>query len=235
MNNRLLLVQDDPSIGAMLAACLRHEGYAIDVFASNDEGLETAILDGSDVIILDVTLPHKQGFEICAWLRRKGIRKPVLMLTARCNPCDVLTGLRLGADDCLTKPFDMVELMARLEALERRAQSGPAGAPAACFRLGEVQVDLLKKMVTRGGSPVLLSSREFALLEFFITHPGVVWSRDELLQRVWRFHRLPYTRTVDVHISQLRQKLEWDANVGSYIVTVPCEGYRFEFPHGQAD
>jgi two-component system alkaline phosphatase synthesis response regulator PhoP len=223
---RLLLIEDDTNLASMLAARLRHEGYDIEVCASGGQGLDRAGAEESDIIILDVMLPDKTGFEVCTALRSRGVRKPVLMLTARGEVDDRVTGLRLGADDYLTKPFDVAELIARLEALGRRS-TGHGEGPAARFRFRDIEVDFVARKVTRGVAPVHLSGRELALLEFFILHPNVVWSRDELLRRVWGYHRLPYTRTVDLHVAQLRQKLEEDPKDARYFMTVHGEGYRF--------
>jgi two-component system alkaline phosphatase synthesis response regulator PhoP len=227
MKSRLLLIEDDLNSATMLAARLRHEGYGVEVSGTGSDGLARAIEGDADIVILDVMLPDRNGFEVCAALRNRGVRKPVLMLTARGEVEDRVTGLRIGADDYLTKPFEVVELVARLEALERRLRQD---AIASSYRFGSVSVDLVAKTVTRAGAPVHFSGREFALLEFLVTHPDVVWSRDELLKRVWGYHRLPYTRTVDLHVAQLRQKLEDDPKEARYIVTVHGEGYRFVRP-----
>lgn len=227
MKARLLLVEDDTNLVTVLAARLSHEGYQTEVCFTGSQAVDRASTDESDMIILDVMLPDKSGFEVCAALRSRGIRKPILMLTARGEVDDRVTGLRLGADDYLTKPFEVAELIARLEALDRRMNANLETPPAATFSFANIVVDLVARTVVRGGSPIHLSAREFALLEFLILHPEVVWSRDELLRRVWRYHRLPYTRTVDLHVAQLRQKLEEDPKSARYLVTVHGEGYRF--------
>src|SRR5262249_8787193 len=195
MKSRLLLVEDDTSLAAMLAARLREEGYQVEVCLTGAQAMDRASTDESDMIILDVTLPDKSGFEVCSALRSRGIRKPLLMLNARSEVDDRVAGLRLGADDCLTKPFDVAELIARLEALQRRAGANVASAPIATLSFADIVVDLVGRTVVRGASPVHLSGLEFALLKFLILHPEVVWSRDELLRRVWRCSPNPPPRT----------------------------------------
>jgi DNA-binding response OmpR family regulator len=230
MKSRLLLVDDDTDLVTVLAARLRHEGYQVEVCLTGSQALDRASTDDSDMIILDVMLPDKSGLEVCAALRSRGIRKPILMLSARSEVDDRVAGLRMGADDYLTKPFEVVELIARLEALDRRVRANVESAPIATFSFADIVVDLVRRTVVRGASPVHLSGLEFALLKFLILHPEVVWSRDELLRRVWRYHRMPYTRTVDQHVAQLRQKIEDDPKSARYLLTVHGAGYRFTYP-----
>src|SRR5262249_16697745 len=160
--------------------------YEVEVCVNGTQAIDRASTDESDMIVLDVTLPDKSGFEVCSALRSRGIRKPLLMLNTRREVDERVASLRLGADDCLTKPFEGPELTARLEALERRAGANVPSAPIATLSFADIVVDLVGRIVVRGASPVHLSVLEFALLEFLILHPEVVWSRDELLRRVWR-------------------------------------------------
>jgi two-component system alkaline phosphatase synthesis response regulator PhoP len=172
-------------------------------------------------------LPRRSGFTVCQDIRKAGVITPVLMLTARGQTQDKVMGLKLGADDYVTKPFDMLELMARIEALLRRAPSSPA-IQADSYQFGSVVVDLRGTSVQRGGQPVNLSAREFQLLRYFIVHPGATLSRDELLREVWGYSAEVFTRTVDMHVASLRQKLENDPRQPRYILTVQGLGYKFK-------
>ena len=178
-------------------------------------------------------LPGRSGFDVCRDLRRQGVEVPVLMLTARTQIVDRVVGLKLGADDYLTKPFDMMELVARVEALLRRARApagggGPGGAGAGgTYAFGDVRVDFRRAEVFRDGRPVDLSAMEFKLLAYFIEQRGALLSRDELLDKVWGYEATPQTRTVDVHVAALRQKLEPVPSHPRYITTVHGLGYRF--------
>src|SRR5207237_1880160 len=188
------------------------------------EGLERAASHAYDLIVLDVMLPRMNGFDLCREARRRGVEAPILMLTARGQVVDKVVGLKLGADDYLTKPFEMPELMARLEALLRRR--GPqAGGDA--YRFGDVVVDFRRAEVTRAGKPVDLSAREFKLLRHFIEHRGATISRDELLSEVWGYDEMPLTRTVDVHVAGLRQKIEANPKNPEYVLTIHGLGYKF--------
>ena len=220
---RILLVDDEPGLRRTLSDRLRKEGYAVDTAANGDIALEMARKGHYDVIILDLNLPAKDGLQVCQELRREGQNVAVLMLTARDSMADKITGLKTGADDYMTKPFESAELLARIEALLRRIR---AGGDELAF--GDVVVRTRAGQVLRGGRPVRLSAQEFKLLVHLARHPGVVLSRDELLDAVWGYQATPETRTVDVHVSWLRQKLEPDPHNPRYIVTVYGLGYRFE-------
>jgi two-component system, OmpR family, alkaline phosphatase synthesis response regulator PhoP len=222
---RILLVEDEPSLVVTLGDRLTSEGYAIEVARTGDQGLAAA-LDGSfDLIVLDVMLPGVDGFEVCREARARGVGAPILMLTARGQVVDRVVGLKLGADDYLTKPFEMVELLARIEALLRRART--AAGPAGTYGFGDVRVDFRRGDVHRGGSPVALSALEFKLLAYLIQNRGALLSRDQLLDKVWGYQAAPATRTVDVHIASLRQKLEERPSRPAFILTVHGRGYRF--------
>lgn len=222
----ILLVDDDDSLATLLGDRLRREGY--DVKSCGDVGqAEELLRDHSfDVILLDVMLPDRSGFEFCAELRDRDIQTPILMLTAMGNVMDRVTGLRIGADDYLPKPFDVPELLARIEALRRR--SGRSGrADSALFEFGDVCVNFDNQSVSRSGQSVELSRREFQMLGHLIRNRGRVVLRDELLQAVWGYRALPYTRTVDVHMWQLRRKLEADPQEPRFLRTIRGTGYLF--------
>ena len=221
----VLLVEDEPSLLLTLGDRLRAEGYRVTTAEDGEEGLEKAQEGGVDLVILDVMLPRKNGFDVCRDLRQKGLEMPVLMLTARGQVVDRVVGLKLGADDYLTKPFDMMELIARVEALLRRA-TGPR-TPTGGFAFGDVRVDFRGAEIQRDGEPVDLSALEWKLLVHLIEHRGEVLSRDELLDEVWGYNATPQTRTVDVHIASLRQKLEPVPGRPRHIVTVHGRGYKF--------
>jgi DNA-binding response OmpR family regulator len=224
---RILLVDDEPGIRRTLSDRLRKEGYAVDTAINGDLALDLARKGHYDVVILDLNLPAKDGVQVCQELRREGQNVAVLMLTARDSMADKITGLKSGADDYMTKPFESAELLARIEALLRRMR-GDAGGDELAF--GDVVIRTRAGQVLRGDRPVRLSAQEFKLLVHLARHPGVVLSRDELLDAVWGYQSTPETRTVDVHVSWLRQKLEPDPHNPRYIVTVYGLGYRFESP-----
>ena len=226
VERRILLVDDEPGLRRTLSDRLRKEGYGVDTAANGEAATEMARKSDYDLIILDLNLPAKNGLDVCRDLRREGKNVAVLMLTARDAVADKITGLKLGADDYMTKPFESAELMARIEALLRRTKGADPGPDDYTF--GDVRVRARAGQVLRAGRPVRLSAQEFKLLCHFVKHPGVVFSRDELLDAVWGYQATPETRTVDVHVSWLRQKLEADPHSPSFIVTVYGLGYRFE-------
>jgi two-component system alkaline phosphatase synthesis response regulator PhoP len=224
--HRLLLVEDEPGLVMTLTDRLTAEGYAVESTTDAAMALEAATTGVFDVILLDVMLPGASGFDICRIVRQRGIRTPILMLTARGEVVDRVVGLKLGADDYLVKPFDIAELLARVEALLRRG-STPAPLAADSFRFGNIAVDFRRAEITKAGTPVALSAREFQLLRYFIEHRGAALSRDELLNQVWGYDAMPTTRTVDVHVAWLRQKLEDNPRHPHYILTVHRLGYKF--------
>lgn len=226
MHASILFVEDEEALQLTVGDRLRSACYVVESAANGNEALEKAIVIGFDCIILDVMLPGKDGFDVCRDIRQAGLITPILMLTARRRTSDKVTGLKLGADDYLTKPFDMQELMARVEALLRRAPIRPP-AKQSEVRFADVTVDMLGTEVTRGGSKVALSAREFQLLQYFIEHPGVTVSRDDLLREVWGYRNGTFSRTVDVHVASLRQKIEADPKTPKCIVTVKKLGYKF--------
>jgi two-component system alkaline phosphatase synthesis response regulator PhoP len=225
MNENILLVEDEEALRMTLSDRLRSVGYVVDFAADGDEGLNKATGLPFDLIILDVMLPNRSGFDVCRDIRKAGLATPILLLTARDQTVDKVLGLKLGADDYVTKPFDTLELMARLEALLRRA---PGRASQSVYQVGPIRMDVRGTEVTRNGQAVYLSAREFQLLRHFMEHPGATLSRDELLQEVWGYEDGTFTRTVDVHIASLRQKLEQDPKRPELILTVPRTGYKLK-------
>ena len=226
MRANVLFVEDEEALRMTVGDRLRNEGYAVECAADGDSGFEKATQIPFDLIILDVMLPHKSGFDVCRDIRQAGLITPILMLTARGQTSDKVNGLKIGADDYVTKPFNMLELMARVEALLRRAPSRPV-AQTGAFNFGSVHVDLVGTEATRDGQVLNLSAREFQLLRYFIEHRGATLSREELLKQVWGYSADMYTRTVDVHVASLRQKLEDDPKQPKFILTVQGLGYKF--------
>ncbi len=226
ITRRVLLVEDEPSLVRTVSDRLVAEGYEVTAAGDGDIALEQAVQQPFDLVVLDIMLPGRDGFEICRELRRQGFEMPILMLTARTEVVDRVVGLKLGADDYLTKPFEMAELLARIEALLRRAGSSLAGS-ATTYVFGTVRVDLRSAEVTLDGEAVPLSGLELKLLCYLIEHRGEVLSRNRLLDEVWGYESLPQSRTVDVHVASLRQKLERNPSHPEHIVTVHGMGYRF--------
>jgi two-component system, OmpR family, alkaline phosphatase synthesis response regulator PhoP len=224
MDERILVVEDDEVIRMAVGDRLKSEGYAVDFAFEGEEGLRKATQATYDLVILDVMMPKKNGFDVCRDIRMAGVVVPVLMLTARGQVIDKVLGLKIGADDYVTKPFDATELLARIEALLRRSKV-PAAPGVQQF--GSIHVDLRGTTVSRDGQTVPLSAREFQLLRYFVEHPNTTLSRDVLLKEVWFYSADAFTRTVDVHVASLRQKLEKDPKNPALIVTVAGLGYKF--------
>lgn len=228
----VLLVEDEEALRLFIGDSLRNEGYEVEDARDGDEGLERATrpLSASsppvDLIILDIMLPGKDGFEVCRGIRTSGRATPILMLTARTRSEDTIAGLGIGADDYVTKPFNMAELMARVSALLRRAAAN-AQPVSPVYEFGSVRVDLRGTEVRRCGKVVDLSAREFQLLRFLIEHRGETLSRDVLLRDVWGYGAAIQTRTVDMRIANLRQQLEDDPREPKFILTVQGLGYKF--------
>jgi two-component system alkaline phosphatase synthesis response regulator PhoP len=223
MAGKILVVEDEEVIRMALGDRLANEGYTVEFAADGEEGLRNATGGSFDLIVLDIMLPKKNGFDVCRDLRMAGIVIPILMLTARGQVVDKVLGLKIGADDFVTKPFEAMELLARIEALLRRSN---APANSGVQQLRSIRVDLRGTSVTRNGKVVPLSAREFQLLRYLVKHPGTTISRDVLLKEVWAYSAEAFTRTVDVHVASLRQKLEEDPKNPSLIVTVPGLGYK---------
>lgn len=223
MERSILLVEDEPGLRMTLSDRIRDEGYDVETAADGVRGFEAAANSTFDLIVLDVMLPRKNGLDVCRDLRQRGVNTPILMLTARTQTFDKVVGLKIGADDYLTKPFEMPELLARIEALLRR----PSLRDTAVFQFGPVRFDARRAEARIDGSPISLSAREFQLLRYFIEHRGETLPREELLRAVWGYESTPATRTVDVHVAWLRQKVERDPKQPKWIQTVHGIGYRF--------
>lgn len=224
MERRILLVEDEPGLVMTLGDRLRNDGHRVESATDGQAGLDMALRGAFDLIVLDIMLPRKNGMDVCRDLRQRGVSTPILMLTARGQTMDKVTGLKLGADDYLTKPFEMMELVARVEALLRRAPV--LGAAGEVYQFGAIRLDLRRTEVTRNGKPVTLSAKEFQLLRYLTEHRGTTVSRETLLSEVWGYGGVTASRTVDVHIAWLRQKLEEDSRQPQWILTVHGMGYR---------
>ncbi|HEV3052585.1 MAG TPA: response regulator transcription factor [Longimicrobium sp.] len=222
---RVLIVEDDPDLGFGLRTTLEIEGYTADVAEDGLQGLQRAREDRPDLVILDLMLPGMDGYRVLRTLRAEGNRVPVLILTARGEEADKVLGFRSGADDYVTKPFGLLELLARVEALLRRANGGVADAPP-IDRFGEVEMDRAARTVMRRGETVSLAPREFDLLLALYDRNGGVISRQDLLREVWGHRGAVLTRTVDIHVAELRRKLEDDPAEPRHILTVWKKGYR---------
>jgi two-component system alkaline phosphatase synthesis response regulator PhoP len=228
VNASILLVEDEEGLRMTLGDRLRSEGYVVDFAVDGQEAMDKAIQLPFDLIILDVMLPIRSGFDVCREIRGEGLATPILLLTARDQTAEKVVGLKLGADDYVTKPFDMLELMARIEALLRRS----AVSSQSVYQFQSIRIDVRGTKVTRDGAPIYLSAREFQLLLYFAEHAGVTLSRDEILKEVWGYDSATFTRTVDVHVASLRQKLETEPKRPELIITVPAIGYKFEGGRG---
>jgi len=227
MNERILLIEDEPTLSLLLRERLEKEGYSVSPCCDGEQGLTHGLRDSFDLVLLDIKLPGRNGFEVCRELRRHSINVPILMLTARGDVKDRVKGLKIGADDYLAKPFDVTELLARMEAVLRRSNGSPPQLIDSVFCFGDVTVDLKEEGVLRGGSPLELTAKEFALLRYFIAKPNERLARQTLLEEVWGYKGLLHTRTVDLHVAQLRQKLEPDPKHPRHILTVFRSGYKF--------
>lgn len=237
MNQRILLVEDEPGLLMTLTDRLVNEGFTVETATDGEAGLQRALAETFDLIILDVGLPRKNGFDVCRDLRQRSVGVPIIMLTARGQVVDKVVGLKIGADDYVTKPFEMMELLARIEALLRRvppaasaqanAKASAAGEAGDVYSFGVIHADFRRAEVTREGERIELSAREFKLLRYLIEHRGATISRDELLNEVWGYNAMPSTRTVDVHIAWLRQKLEPNPHYPQFILTIHGLGYKF--------
>jgi len=228
MNRKILLVEDEEDLSLTFADRLENEGYAVEAVMDGETAVEMGVNGSYDLIILDVMLPRKNGFDVCRDLRQKNITIPILMLTAKGETIDKVIGLKLGADDYLTKPFEITEMLARVEALLRRSPLSTTSQNSPDqYSFDSITVDLRRTEVCREKQLVEMTAKEFKLLQYFITHRGVTISRDELLDAVWGYNTTPSSRTVDVHINWLRQKIEPNPENPRYILTVHGFGYKF--------
>ena len=223
---KILIVDDEEQMVKGLAASFAAEGFSVATAARGDTAVNTVLKENPDLILLDVMLPGMSGVDVCRELRRKGIETPIIMLTARGAEIDRVLGLEIGADDYVTKPFSLRELVARVRVRLRRQPPPPPG-PIARYRVGEVEVDFDTYRATRHGQPLDMTAKEFDLLRLLVQCRGEVVSRDRILNEVWGYDAMPSTRTVDTHIVKLRQKLEEDPAHPTYILSVYGEGYRF--------
>jgi two-component system, OmpR family, alkaline phosphatase synthesis response regulator PhoP len=226
--NPILLIEDEPGLVMTVADLLTAEGHRVESVSDGDAGLAKATQEKFALIILDVMLPKKTGFEVCRQLRQAGIDTAILMLTAKTQVVDRVVGLKLGADDYLTKPFDPAELLARVEALLRRVNKENR-VNVRSFNFGDVQIDFERAEVRKAGQPLALAAKELQLLRYLVNHRDRVVPREEILQQVWEYDSEVSSRTIDVHIAWLRQKLDNPQNP-KFIQTVRGKGYRFTQP-----
>ena len=222
---KILIVEDEPNMVSGLRDNFEFEGYQVISAPDGVAGLERALTEAPDLVILDVMMPRMSGLDVCKQLKTKKPAIPIIMLTARGQEVDKVVGLELGADDYITKPFSIRELLARVKAVLRRA--GIAPRPPEKYSFGEVEVNLRSCRVSKRGKELDFSSKEFELLKFFLHHPGETLSRDRLLEEVWGYAHFPTTRTVDAHIVRLRQKVEPKPDEPRFILTVHGTGYKF--------
>ncbi len=225
MLSRILIIEDEPDMVVGLRRNLEYEGYEVSAAGDGEEGLERALKDASDLIILDVMLPKLSGIDVCRRLRSGGVETPIIMLTARGQEIDKVLGLEIGADDYVTKPFSVRELMARVR-VQLRRRSVPRIGPAP-YRFGDMELDFGRHQALKNGRPLELSAREFQILNYFIERSGETITREQLLDEVWGYSNFPITRTVDNHIARLRQKIEKNPAEPQYIITVHRAGYKF--------
>ena len=223
---RVLIVEDNHDLAFGLRNNLEIEGYGVDVAADGPSGLAAARQMRPDLIVLDLMLPGMDGYRVLRRLREDGLTMPVLILTARGEEADKVRGFRLGADDYVTKPFGLMELLARVEALLRRSRPTTSASAPTVHQFGDVEVDVATRSVRRAGSPVALTPMEFDLLVALLQRQGAVASRLQLLKEVWGHSSAVLTRTVDTHIGELRRKLEQDPSTPRHILTVRKAGYR---------
>jgi two-component system alkaline phosphatase synthesis response regulator PhoP len=226
MNLRILLVEDEPGLVLTVSDLLTAEGYEVETAGDGESGLAKATAGKFHLAILDVMLPRKSGFDVCRELRQRGVDIAILMLTAKSQVVDRVVGLKLGADDYLTKPFDPSELLARVEALLRRVRQDKR-IPVQSFKFGDVEVDFERAEVSKAGREVNMASKELQLLRYLVDHRGRVVPREELLQNVWEYSGDVSSRTIDVHVAWLRQKLEDNPQNPKHIHTIRGMGYRF--------
>lgn len=222
--SHILIIEDDGAIREGLSDNLSYDGHEVSAVETAEAGWDLIQAHPPDLLILDVMLPRMSGFELCRRIRSSGSRLPILMLTARSEEIDRVTGLDLGADDYLTKPFGIMELMARVRALLRRTQ--PAAVEPDRLTLGDVTIDFLKFEIHRGSEPLSMSRKEFGLLRLLASRPGEVFTRDELLDSVWGSDAYPSSRTVDNHVASVRTKIEPDPHSPRFLLTVHGVGYR---------
>jgi two-component system alkaline phosphatase synthesis response regulator PhoP len=222
---KVLIVEDDQAMAVALRDGFTYEGYAVHVARDGAAGLRMAEERSHDLLILDVMLPRMSGLDVCRQLRSAGNYTPIIMLTARGQEIDKVLGLKTGADDYVTKPFSFLELMARVEAVLRRTSKSLESVEKVSF--GDVEMNFKTFEASKGGRALELSPREFKMMKYFVEHRGEVVTRDQLLDHVWGYEGLPLTRTVDMHIAKLRQKIEDTPSDPHHVITVHRVGYKF--------
>jgi two-component system alkaline phosphatase synthesis response regulator PhoP len=225
VTKRILVIDDEPQMLLGLRDNLELDGYEVLTAADGEQGLAQALAARPDLVILDLMLPRRSGLDVCRELRARANATPVVMLTARSQETDKILGLELGADDYLTKPFSIAELLARVRAVLRRAGT-QAAVPEEC-RIGEVDVDFRTHRARKGDERLFLTSREFDLLRYLVQHRGEVVTRDQILNEVWGYEEAPTTRTIDNFVAKLRQKIERAPHQPEHILTVHGLGYKF--------
>jgi len=226
---KVLVVEDDPNLLEALKYNLQKESYDVVITIDGEQAIAIARREKPDLVILDVMLPKMNGFEVCSILRKE-MTAPILMLTARADETDKIVGLEIGADDYMTKPFSMRELLARVRAMLRRSKmtEAPPIVETSSIKIGKLEVDIARHRVSLSGAALELTPKEFDLLAFLARHRGMVFSREQLLEKIWGYDYAGDTRTVDVHIRWLRQKIEADPGHPVHLLTVRGTGYKLE-------
>ncbi len=227
MSEKILIIEDDESLAKGLKLNLKAEGYEVDWASDGLQGLRKAMSAAPDLIILDLMLPKMQGLEVCRRIREKKLRVPIIMLTAKGEEVDKVVGLEIGADDYITKPFSLRELLARIKARLRRERGEEHSDPIKVLKIGEVEIDFVQFKVRRKNKELELTSMEAEILKYMAGHQGEVVTRDALLDKVWGYEKFPTTRAIDNHIMKLRKKIEKDPNHPRHILSVYGGGYRF--------
>jgi DNA-binding response OmpR family regulator len=224
---RILVIEDEPQMRLGLRDNLELEGYQVETAVDGDEGLQKAASFSPDLVILDVMLPKKSGFDVCRDLRARSIATPIVMLTARSAETDKVLGLELGADDYVTKPFSITELLARVRAVLRRTAAAAPAPAADVIRIGDIEIDFKLHQARRGKARLEFTAREFDLLRYFVQHTGQVVTREQILNEVWGYEEFPTTRTIDNFVAKLRQKIERAPHAPEHILTIHGSGYKF--------
>jgi two-component system alkaline phosphatase synthesis response regulator PhoP len=229
MKTRILIIEDEPALSMTIRDELEFEGFEVSVIEDGDRALERMLADPPDLAVLDLMLPGKSGFEVCAEVRRQGLATPIIMLTARAQESDRIRGLDLGADDYVVKPFSLAELLARIRAVLRRVQSpDPAAGAEQVLKVGNLRLDVRRQAVFKGDRRIEMTHKEFQMLELLMRHPGEVISRDEFLDQLWGKDVHVTPRNVDTRMAILRRKIEDDAENPRYIVSVRGAGYKLD-------
>jgi DNA-binding response OmpR family regulator len=225
MKDKILIIEDEPGLIFMLKDSLELEGYEVLTAEDGRTGIDITLEQQPDLILLDIMLPEYNGWDVCRILRNKGSEIPIIMLTVKNQESDKVLGFKLGADDYVTKPFSMIELLSRIEARLRRVKTSKQSDEVCTF--GDVRIDFKHFQAYKNNQPIKLSTREFRIMEFFIQNKGKLITRDQLLNAVWDYDSSPYSRTVDMHICKLRQKIEDDPQHPKYLITIHWAGYKF--------